>query len=111
MEIEFFKTLAKFFGRDFFNMTYTLNDHEKELWDSIEKKAKIGYDEWFAKTKGDDLCGPWIKDYTKEENDLIDKIHHQLYGEDWWIAMPIHTAQVNYVMYEDIKDRLIWKDH
>ena len=109
MEIEFFKTLAKFFGRDFFNMTYTLNDHEKELWDSIEKKAKIGYDEWFAKTKGDDLCGPWIKDYTKEENDLIDKIHHQLYGEDWWIAMPIHTAQVNYVMYEDIKDRIIWK--
>ena len=92
--IEFFKQLAEFFGRDFFNMTYTLKGNEIELWKSIEKKAQDGYIEWFAKTKGDDLCGPWIKDYTKEENDLIDKIHIKFYGKDWWIGCPISTSQV-----------------
>ena len=104
----FFKKLAKFFGRDFFNMTYTLKGNEIELWKSIIEKAKIGYDEWYEETHGDDLCGPWIKDYTIEENNLLDKIHHKLYGKDWWIAMPISTAQVNYVMYDDIKDKVIY---
>ena len=105
--INFFKTLLKFFGVDLFNITYTLKGNEIELWKSIEEKAKAGYNEWFEKTQGNDLCGPWIKDYTKEENDLIDKIHHQLYGKNWWISVPISTAQVNYVMYEDIKDKII----
>ena len=105
--IKFFKTLAKFFGRDFFNMTYTLKGNEIELWKSIVKKAKIGYDEWFVETKGDDLCGPWIKDIQVEEIELIDRIHDKFYGKDWYIAIPISTCQCCYVEYDDIKNKVI----
>ena len=88
---------------------YKLNANEKLLWDSIIKKAQLGYDEWFNKTKGNDICGPWIKDYTEEENNLLDKIHKHFYDDDWYISMPISCAQVNYVMYEDIKNKVIYK--
>lgn len=62
--------------------TYYLTEEEKTLWNNICKKAKIGYDEWFAQTQGDDLCGPWIKDIQPEEVDLLDKIHEHFYGKD-----------------------------
>jgi len=85
---------------------YKLTDDEKPLWESIKVKAKLGYDDWFAKTKGDDLCGPWIKDYTQEENDLLDKIHKYFYGDDWYVVMPISGAQVNYIKYVEIKNKV-----
>lgn len=85
---------------------YKLTDDEKILLESINVKAKLGYDEWYECTKGDDLCGPWIKDYTEEENDLLDKIHKYFYGDNWYVVMPISGAQVNYVKYEDIKNKV-----
>ena len=85
---------------------YKLTDDEKLLWESLKVKAKLGYNEWLARTKGDDLCGPWIKDYTQEENDLLDKIHKYFYGDDWYVVMPISGAQVNYIMFNDIMDKI-----
>jgi len=86
---------------------YKLTPEERLLLDSLVQKANIGYNEWWDQTQGDDICGPWIKDYTKEENDLLDKIHEYFYGTGWYIATPISTSQVNYVMYEDVKDKVI----
>lgn len=106
--IEFFKTLSKFFGFDVFNMTYTLKENEIELWKIIEEKAKIGYTEWLEKTKGDDICGPWIKDITEEEVKLINKIHEYFFGKDWCIAIPMSTSQVCSVQYDDIKNKVIY---
>jgi len=87
---------------------YKLTDEEIPIWESIVLKEYQGYLEWYEKTKGDDLCGPWIKDITPEEVALLDKIHEKYYGNDWWIATPISTAQVCYVEYEDIKDKVIY---
>ena len=52
------------------------------------------------------MFGPWIKDYTEEEGNLIDKIHEYFYGEHWYIAMPISAGQCYYQMYNDIKDKI-----
>lgn len=85
---------------------YKLEPNERSLWNSLIYKANKGYCEWWRKTKGDDLCGPWIMDYTPEENNLLEKIHRYFYGNDWYIVMPISGAQVNYVMYDDVKDKV-----
>lgn len=84
---------------------YKLNKDEQILWESIVNKAELGYNEWYEKTKGDDMCGPWINT-TKEENDLLDKIHKYYYGDNWWVSFPISTAQVNFIIYEDIKNKI-----
>lgn len=85
---------------------YKLTTEESELFSSIEKKANDGYVEWFIKTQGDDICGPWIKDVTPEEIALIDKIHNQFYGKDWWISTPIGVSQCAYVMFKDIENKI-----
>lgn len=86
---------------------YKLTPEERLLWNSLVQKANNGYVEWWSQTQGDDICGPWIKDYTKEENDLLNKIHEYFYGIGWYVATPISTSQVNYVMYEDVKNKVI----
>lgn len=101
MELKLFKFL-----RNIFRKNYYLTNYEKPIWDSIKRKSEIGYKEWLEKTKGDDICGPWIKDITEEEVKLIDKIHKHFFGEDWWIAVPISTAQVCSVKYDNIKDKV-----
>ena len=63
---KFFKKLAIFFGRDLFNKIYILNNEEKVIWNNIVTKASEGFDEWEEQTKGNDICGPWIKDITPE---------------------------------------------
>ena len=85
---------------------YKLSENEKILWSNIMNKADAGYKEWCEQTKGDDMCGPWIKDYSKEEGNLIDKIHKYFYGEDWYITMPISAAQCYFQMYYDIMNKL-----
>lgn len=88
---------------------YKLTEEEKPIWDSIVIKEYSGYTEWLEKTKGDDICGPWIKDITPEEVALIDKIHEKFYGKNWWIACPISTAQVCSAKYDDIKNKVIYR--
>ena len=87
-------------------LKYKLTNDERILWNNIIQKAQTGYNEWLDVTKGNDICGPWIKDYTEEENNLLDKIHKYFYGDGWYVSMPISCAQVNYVMYEDIKNKV-----
>ena len=87
-------------------LKYKLINDERILWNNIIQKAQAGYNEWLYVTNGDDICGPWIKDYTEEENNLLDKIHKYFYGDGWYVSMPISCAQVNYVMYEDIKNKV-----
>jgi len=85
---------------------YKLSKNEKILWGNIMNKADAGYKEWYEQTKGDDMCGPWIKDYTEDEGNLIDKIHKYFYGEHWYITMPISASQCYYQMYYDIINKL-----
>ena len=86
---------------------YKLSENEVKLWGSIMSKADNGYIEWFAQTQGNDMCGPWIKDYTEEEGKLIDKIHKHFYGEHWYITMPISASQCYYQMFYNIKDKVL----
>ena len=85
---------------------YKLTGRERELYNSILIKDAMGYGEWHAKTKGDDLCGHWIKDITEEEIALLDKIHEHFFGKDWRIAVSMSNAQVCSVMLDDIKDKV-----
>ena len=90
-----------------FNTKYKLNIDETILWNSIISKAKQGYEEYIKKYPNwhDNLCPPWIKDYTKEEYDLVYKIHEYFYP-GWYSSWPISGAQVMYEMYENIKDKI-----
>lgn len=108
--IKFFKILAKFFGIDFFNMTYTLKENEIELWKNIEQKAKTGYDEFWEECKKDPdyMSWPWMSpDLTKEESEFIETIHYKFFGLTY-IVDPIGCAQADYMWYEDIKNRIIY---
>lgn len=101
-----FKALAIFFGHDLFNKIYILNENEKVIWNSIVDKANDSFAEWYKQTKGDDICGPWIKDINLKEIRLIDKIHSK-FNKDWWISMPISQAQVCYIQFVEIKNKII----
>jgi len=85
---------------------YKLNNNEKLLFNNLIYNSKIGYSEWYEQTHGNDICGPWIKDYSSEENELLEKIHRYYYGDHWYVTMPISGAQVNYIMLQDIKDKV-----
>ena len=85
---------------------YKLSEEERKIYNYILNKDAIGYGEWYEQTKGDDICGHWIKDITKEEIALLDKIHKYFYGEDWYVALPLTTSQVCAVMLDDIKDKV-----
>ena len=85
---------------------YKLSEEEGKIYNSILYKDAVGYGEWYKKTKGDDICGHWIKDITKEEIALLDKIHKHFYGEDWYVVLPLTTSQVCAVMLHDIKDKV-----
>ena len=110
--IEFYKTLSKFFGIDMFNITYTIrNPKEKELWKSIEEKAKQGLNEFLkeCEEKHSYWGWPWVSpELTKEEQDFLNKIHEKYYGKDYYITDPISQKQCDYSWYIDIKDRIIY---
>lgn len=108
--IKFFKILSKFFGHDFFNMTYTLKGNEIELWESIIKKAECGYQEFWEECEKDPnyMSWPWMSPgLTKEESEFIETLHYKFFGLDY-IVDPIGCAQADYMWYEDIKDRIIY---
>ena len=109
MSNKIFKALAIFFGRDLFNKIYILNNEEKTIWNNIVDKANEGFAEWAERTKGNDICGPWIKDITPEEIRLIDKINSK-FNKDWWWAMPISQAQVCYIQFRQIENKVLWNE-
>ena len=88
------------------NKKYILNNEEKKLWDSIINKAQSGYHEWNAKEDKYDYLSPWMSPHlTKEEQNLIDKIHEYYYPGDY-IIYPIGAAQADYVWFSDIKSKV-----
>lgn len=85
---------------------YILNNEEKNLWSSIINKAQSGYHEWNTKEDNYDYLSPWMSPHlTKEEQNLIDKIHEYYYPGDY-IIWPIGGAQADYVWYSDIKNNV-----
>ena len=107
--IKFFKTLSKIFGIDFFNMTYTLKDDEKELWNSIVEKAERGNKEFIEDCikRKEDMGWPWMSpNLTKEESEFLDNLHYKFFGLDY-IVDPIGCAQADYAWYDEVKDRII----
>ena len=85
---------------------YILNNEEKKLWGSIINKAQSGYHEWKIKEDKYDYLSPWMSPHlTKEEQNLIDKIHEYYYPGDY-IIWPIGAAQADYVWYSDIKNNV-----
>ena len=88
------------------NKKYILNDEEKKLWNSIINKAQSGYHEWNAKEDKYDYLSPWMSPHlTKEEQNLIDKIHEYYYPGDY-IICPTGAAQADYVWFSDIKSKV-----
>lgn len=88
------------------NKKYILNNEEKKLWDSIINKAQCGYHEWNIKEDKYDYLSPWMSPHlTKEEQNLIDKIHEYYYPGDY-IICPTGAAQADYVWFSDIKSKV-----
>lgn len=72
---------------------YCLHDDEIYLWQSI-------------KTKGDS-ANDFIELNTNEIR-LLYKIHDAIMGNDWYIVDPLGVKQVHYIMFENIKNKVIW---
>lgn len=105
---KFIKQIKKLFKKKQYILT---NPTEIDLWYSIKVKAINGYKEYIEKypSSADNIMPPWINDITNDELTLLDNIHTYFYGDDWYITDPIGCAQVNYIMYDDIKNRVIIK--
>ena len=89
-------------------LKYKLSPEEKLLWDSLCNKAYNAYTEYRKKypTWETNLCPPGILDYTPEEDELLDKIHKYFYGDGWYTSISISGAQVNYVKWVDIRNKV-----
>ena len=105
---KFIKQIKKLFKKKQYNLT---DPTEIDLWYSIKVKAANGYKEYIEKYPSweDNIMPPWINDMTNDESKLLDKIHAYFYGDDWYTADAISCAQVNYVMYDDVKNKVIIK--
>ena len=66
----------------------------------------LEYEE-YMKDNPDSLICPWSKPLESDEYDLLRKIHVKYFGEDWYIVDPISGRQASYIMYEDVKDKVI----
>ena len=85
---------------------YKLKDNEVEVWEAICGKAKRGFRIWYGKTKGNDLCGPWIPDLTKEEYELLSRIHFVCRRKRWIPALSISRSQLAYIKFDHIKKKV-----
>lgn len=89
-----------------------LSSEEAILWDSITKKASKGYYEFCEQCKKDDnynVSWPWMSPYlTKEEDELITKIHEYFYPYDY-IVDPISASQAAYAWYDEIRHKVKMK--
>lgn len=90
--------------KDNFKFSYRLSNEEKHIWKSIEEKSNNGLIE--CQCEYGNNATPWIQELTEEELKLLNKIHDYFYGENWYIADPLGAKQVQYIMYDDIKDKV-----
>ena len=86
-----------------------LSCRERKYWHSIKQKAKEGYNEWYhSKYNSDDYyCPPWTKDLTRAEDFVLRRLHDKVYGKNWYIEDPLGWTQCNYIMYRDLKWRVL----
>ena len=84
---------------------YLKTEDDLLMWNSIVTKAMRGYDEWIENTNGNDMCGPALY-LNKKEQTWLDTVHTKIYGDSWVVTIPISAAQVNYVMYEDLLEKI-----
>lgn len=85
---------------------YKLSIEEGILWKSIQQKAQNGFDEYNSKDDKENYIGCWVSPkLTKEERELLNKIHEYFYPGDY-IVDSVGGAQADYIWYEDIKDKV-----
>lgn len=84
---------------------YKLSIKEAILWKSIEQKAQNGFGEYNFK---DYMCCWVTPKLTKEESELLDKIHEYFYPGNY-IIDPVGAAQADYIWYEDIKNKVSYE--
>jgi hypothetical protein len=87
---------------------YELTSEEKAIWYSIQEKATKGYDEFCEECRKDEKYWgwPWVSPgLTKEEQELVRKIHEYFYPGDY-IVDPIGVSQADYLWYKEIKHKV-----
>ena len=84
---------------------YRLTNEEYVIWLSIKRKAKRGFRQWYGETKGNDMCGPWIPDLTKEESELLDRIYGKFH-EEYISLLPVSGSQLAYQIFDQIKHKV-----
>lgn len=86
-----------------------LTRHKASLWRSIRKKAKEGKCEWHAQGYPNDMIWSpcWTTHLTRPEYWLLHLLHDKLYGEDWYVVDSLGWEQVNYILFNNIKYRVI----
>lgn len=88
---------------------YKLTSEEAILWDSIQQKAVQGYNEFCEECEKDEnyMGWPWMSpNVTREEDELITKIHEHFYPDDC-IVDPISVSQAAYAWYDETKNKVI----
>ena len=85
---------------------YKLTNEEYVIWFKIKGKAKRGFRQWYGETKGNNMCGPWIPDLTKEEFELLDQIYGKFYEGNYISSFSISAGQVAYRIFDKIKHRV-----
>ena len=88
---------------------YIMSHKERRIWKGVKKAAEEGYNEWYNSEYNDPywLCVPWTTPMTKAENFVLRHIHEKIYGEDWCVADPLGYCQVSWIMYNNIRNRVI----
>lgn len=89
--------------------SYILSPEEAILWDSIQQKAIQGYNEFCEECEKDEnyMGWPWMSpNVTREEDELITKIHEYFYPGDY-IVDPISASQAAYARYDETKNKVI----
>lgn len=86
---------------------YKLSKEEYVIWLNIKRKAKRGFRVWYEETKGNDMCGPWIPDLTKEESRLLDRIYRKFH-EGYLPSLSIGRGQLAYQIFDQIKHKVYY---
>ena len=86
-----------------------LNHRLRKIWKNIEQKSKEGYNEWYHSKYNSDkyFCPPWTKRLTRAEDFVLRRIHEKIYGSHWFIVDSLGWTQCNYIMYDDLKYRVL----
>ena len=84
---------------------YKLTNEEYVIWLKIKGKAKRGFRQWYGETKGNDICGPWIPDLTKEESELLDRIYEKLRKNSYISSISI-SGHPAYQIFDQIKHKV-----